>query len=113
MEQGGTIGGTGIDHVALLAGGRVNYSINDSYGDPGKIRTSDLRFRKPSLYPSELQGHSGSVPAGQWDGNEMMYWSSGNAFLTLAGGAIGVKGSWLPSVSDLSKASVPGTFPVT
>jgi hypothetical protein len=26
-------------------------------GDPGKIRTSDLRFRKPSLYPSELQGH--------------------------------------------------------
>lgn len=26
-------------------------------GDPGKIRTSDLRFRKPSLYPPELQGH--------------------------------------------------------
>ena len=29
-----------------------------TYGDPGKIRTSDLRFRKPSLYPSELQGHA-------------------------------------------------------
>jgi hypothetical protein len=29
-------------------------------GDPGKIRTSDLRFRKPSLYPPELQGHSDS-----------------------------------------------------
>src|ERR1700733_2417753 len=28
------------------------------HGDPGKIRTSDLRFRKPSLYPPELQGHS-------------------------------------------------------
>ena len=26
-------------------------------GDPGKIRTSDLRFRKPSLYPPELRGH--------------------------------------------------------
>ena len=30
-------------------------------GDPGKIRTSDLRFRKPSLYPSELQGHCTGV----------------------------------------------------
>ncbi len=29
-------------------------------GDPGKTRTSDLRFRKPSLYPPELQGHLGS-----------------------------------------------------
>src|SRR5580765_2237698 len=27
-------------------------------GDPGRSRTCDLRFRKPSLYPSELQGHS-------------------------------------------------------
>jgi hypothetical protein len=27
------------------------------YGDPGKIRTCDLRFRKPLLYPSELRGH--------------------------------------------------------
>ena len=26
-------------------------------GDPGLIRTADLRFRKPLLYPSELQGH--------------------------------------------------------
>ena len=25
-------------------------------GGPGQIRTADLRFRKPSLYPSELQG---------------------------------------------------------
>ena len=24
-------------------------------GDPGKTRTSDLRFRKPSLYPAELR----------------------------------------------------------
>ena len=42
----------------------------------------------------------------------MMYWSNGNAFLTLWGGVIGVIGSGLPSVSDLSKASVPGTLPV-
>ena len=81
-------------------------------GDPGKIRTSDLRFRKPSLYPSELQGHLASVTAGQWDGNAKMYWSSGNALLTFSGGMIGVTGSWLPSVSDLSKTSVPGTLPV-
>ena len=26
-------------------------------GSPGRSRTCDLRFRKPSLYPSELQGH--------------------------------------------------------
>ena len=26
-------------------------------GDPGKTRTSDLRFRKPSLYPAELRDH--------------------------------------------------------
>jgi hypothetical protein len=26
-------------------------------GDPGLIRTGDLRFRKPTLYPSELRGH--------------------------------------------------------
>ena len=27
-------------------------------GDPGPIRTADLRFRKPMLYPSELRGHT-------------------------------------------------------
>ncbi len=27
-------------------------------GGPGRSRTADLRFRKPSLYPSELQGHN-------------------------------------------------------
>ncbi len=31
--------------------------VIENYGDPGKIRTSDLRFRKPTLYPSELRGH--------------------------------------------------------
>ena len=25
-------------------------------GDPERIRTSDLRFRKPTLYPAELRG---------------------------------------------------------
>jgi len=28
------------------------------YGSPGQIRTADLRFRKPLLYPSELQGRA-------------------------------------------------------
>lgn len=27
-------------------------------GDPGRTRTCDLRFRKPSLYPAELRGHA-------------------------------------------------------
>ncbi len=27
-------------------------------GSPGQIRTADLRFRKPLLYPSELRGHA-------------------------------------------------------
>ena len=31
-------------------------NFGNGSGDPGRIRTSDLRFRKPSLYPSELQG---------------------------------------------------------
>ena len=35
--------------------------INDFSGDPGRSRTCDLRFRKPSLYPSELQGHATTV----------------------------------------------------
>jgi hypothetical protein len=28
------------------------------YGGPGQSRTADLRFRKPLLYPSELQGRA-------------------------------------------------------
>ena len=35
----------------------LNSFFSYIYGDPGKIRTSDLRFRKPLLYPAELQGH--------------------------------------------------------
>ena len=27
------------------------------YGGAGEVRTPDLRFRKPTLYPSELQPH--------------------------------------------------------
>src|SRR5215469_4222372 len=30
--------------------------VTQNNGGPGQIRTADLRFRKPSLYPSELQG---------------------------------------------------------
>ena len=36
-------------------------------GDPGLIRTADLRFRKPTLYPAELRGHFGpAVTDGPW-----------------------------------------------
>ena len=29
-------------------------------GDPGRIRTCDLRIRNPSLYPAELRGQATS-----------------------------------------------------
>jgi hypothetical protein len=29
----------------------------ENNGGPGQSRTADQRFRKPLLYPSELQGH--------------------------------------------------------
>jgi hypothetical protein len=32
-------------------------------GGPGRSRTADLRFRKPSLYPSELRGRVSSLNA--------------------------------------------------
>ena len=32
--------------------------ITDKIGDPGVIRTRDLRFRKPLLYPAELRGQA-------------------------------------------------------
>ncbi len=35
----------------------ILHRILKGNGDPGRSRTCDLRFRKPSLYPSELQGH--------------------------------------------------------
>jgi hypothetical protein len=37
-------------------------------GGPGQIRTADLRFRKPSLYPSELQGRTSGLP-NPWRGS--------------------------------------------
>ncbi len=40
---------------ALLSASQNGYFAGLD-GDPGKIRTSDLRFRKPSLYPPELRG---------------------------------------------------------
>ena len=37
---------------------RSEYSeVFENYGGPGQSRTADQRFRKPLLYPSELQGH--------------------------------------------------------
>src|SRR6185437_4232725 len=33
-------------------------SFRKSFGDPGVIRTRDLRFRKPLLYPAELRGQA-------------------------------------------------------
>jgi hypothetical protein len=32
-------------------------------GGPERTRTSDLRFRKPLLYPAELRDHTVGMPA--------------------------------------------------
>ena len=34
-----------------------SFEVIEKDGGPGRSRTADLRFRKPSLYPSELRGH--------------------------------------------------------
>jgi Phage integrase family len=36
--------------------------VIDKTGGPGRSRTADLRFRKPSLYPSELRGLIDGTP---------------------------------------------------
>lgn len=35
---------------------REGHTRRDCDGDPERTRTSDLRFRKPTLYPAELRG---------------------------------------------------------
>ena len=37
---------------------RMYLKRQDEAGRPGGIRTPDPRFRKPLLYPSELQAHA-------------------------------------------------------
>lgn len=32
------------------------------FGDPGRIRTSDLKLRRLALYPTELRGPKPSMP---------------------------------------------------
>ena len=34
------------------------YTSKNYFGDPDRIRTCDLRFRKPLLYPAELPGRA-------------------------------------------------------
>jgi hypothetical protein len=55
----------GVDWRRILKGEsgkqkRYKYLINE-YGRPGGNRTPDLRFRKPLLYPSELQARNCDV----------------------------------------------------
>ncbi len=39
-------------------GGGGRSQASEKIGDPERIRTSDLRFRKPLLYPAELRGRA-------------------------------------------------------
>ena len=48
------------DYKTQSAHGRKVHSLEDN-GGAGEIRTRDNRFRKPMLYPSELQPHNSIV----------------------------------------------------
>ena len=50
-----------VDTIVALARGDGSREIVISavFGVPERIRTSDLRFRKPLLYPAELRGRDG------------------------------------------------------
>ena len=55
-----------FDWIELLH--TINYVV---FGVPGMIRTCDLRFRKPTFYPTELRAHilvedTGIEPATSW-----------------------------------------------
>jgi hypothetical protein len=47
------------DQISQLISNKKAIHVTDGfiYGAPGKTRTSGTRFRKPLLYPPELQGH--------------------------------------------------------
>src|ERR1700691_2071641 len=49
-------------------------SINEEAGGPGESRTPDKRFRKPLLYPSELQARRNGMKPEQ----SLADWSAGN-----------------------------------
>ena len=55
----GTSGSAGQRSIHLSYG-RTETSIDNCshcHGAPGAIRTRDLRFRRPTLYPTELRAH--------------------------------------------------------
>src|SRR3954454_20262331 len=56
IETAGASADHGDTHLYLLAEAET--------GDPGKTRTSDLRFRKPPLYPAELRDRRAPTSAG-------------------------------------------------
>ena len=51
-------------HIASFQDFFLARAIQKKFGTPGRIRTFDLRFRKPSLYPAELREHEGILPQG-------------------------------------------------
>ena len=58
-------GGTGLVYGSS-AGQQTNEKTQQKLGFfsvPGGIRTCDLRFRKPTLYPAELRGHAHCLDA--------------------------------------------------
>lgn len=48
-----TMKGVEVRYVAIIP-----INTNRLFGVPEGIRTPDLRFRKPLLYPAELPGHA-------------------------------------------------------
>ena len=69
-DQGQVVVGSSEDGGRLLLAldrARVGLDPDEVPGAPGTTRTCDLRFRKPTLYPTELRGRSGIVTeTGGW-----------------------------------------------
>jgi integrase len=53
--------GDDLFHGFSMSGSAVGEILNDLSGTPERIRTSDLRLRRPSLYPAELRAQKHEV----------------------------------------------------
>ena len=47
---------TRVGHQLDISSSSTSFYVIENYGGPGQTRTADTRFRKPLLYPPELQG---------------------------------------------------------
>ena len=91
-------------------GGRRDSELR-KVGAPDRIRTCDLRLRKPSLYPTELRAHRSENQIGRRAGDKIGSRSSGRrprtSDLLLEGGSIIAPLPGLPKLRGLSLPDPP------